>query len=159
MIPHWDELLRSRLHRLNFLDCSDRTCLANGETLTNIADILLRHLDSKWNLNEKYYDNVIRKLEVFNNGMMCTFKASPDRTSTDRGSVQSTQGLLGSIVLKLYYFWYQLWSGFLVVKLRISLVTLTPIFNALSHFMKSNCKVHSIFNFILCLPVLYLRAN
>ena len=69
------------------------------------------------------------------------------------------RGFLGSIVSKLYYFWYQLWSGFLVVKLRISLVTLTPIFNALSHFMKSNCKVHSIFNFILCLPVLYLRAN
>ena len=47
LILHWDELLRSRLHRLNFLDCSDRTCLANEETLTNIADILLQHLDSK----------------------------------------------------------------------------------------------------------------
>ena len=76
LIPHWDEWLRSRLHRLNFLDCSDRTCLANGETLTNIADILLQHLDSKWNLNEKYYDYVIRKLEGFNNGILWTFKTS-----------------------------------------------------------------------------------
>ena len=53
-IPHWDEFVRNMLRRLNFLDCSDRTCLANGEILMNIEDIPLQHLDSKSNLNKEH---------------------------------------------------------------------------------------------------------